>query len=63
MSARMTPVALASPARCVMLVLPPGEALLLSRAAAGEAMDVREAARLAELGKLLRDAALASVQS
>ena len=63
MSARMTPVALASPARCVMLVLPPGEALLLSRAAAGEAMDMREAERLAELGKLLRDAALASVKS
>ena len=63
MSARMTPVALASPERCVMLVLHPGEALLLSRAAAGKAMDMREAERLAELGKLLRDAALASVQS
>ena len=63
MSARMTPVALGSPARCVMLVLHPGEALLLSRAAAGEAMGMLEAKLLAELGKLLRDAALESIQS
>ena len=63
MSARMIPVALASPARCVMLVLPPGEALLLSRAAAGDAVDMHEAARLVALGELLRDAAIKAVQS